>query len=105
MSYIEQEISAASYNVCQSALPHEAIAPAERCERSRPDDERAALMNTLQDGTHYREIASKLRAVARGCNFPNVRKDLIDLAARYDRRADHFDRPRGADDRLPEFAT
>jgi hypothetical protein len=33
---------------------------------------------------HYREIASKLRVVARGCNFPNVRKDLIDLAARYD---------------------
>jgi len=48
---------------------------------------------------HYREIASKLRVVARGCNFPNVRKDLIDLAARYDRRADHFDRPRGADGR------
>ena len=49
---------------------------------------------------HYREIASKLRVVARGCNFPNVRKDLIDLAARYDRRADHFDRPREADGRL-----
>jgi hypothetical protein len=49
---------------------------------------------------HYREIASKLRVVAQGCNFPNVRKDLIDLAALYDRRADHFDRPRGADGRL-----
>jgi hypothetical protein len=53
---------------------------------------------------HYREIASKLRVVARGCNFPNVRKDLIDLAARYDRRADHFDRPRGADGRLDVLA-
>ena len=59
-------------------------------------------MSERQDATlllfgvaHYREIASKLRVVARGCNFPNVRKDLIDLAARYDRRADHFDRPRG----------
>ena len=51
-------------------------------------------------GAHYKEIACKLRVVARGCNFPNVRKDLIDLAARYDRRADHFDRPRGADGRL-----
>ena len=63
-------------------------------------------MSERQDATlllfgvaHYREIASKLRVVARGCNFPNVRKDLIDLAARYDRRADHFDRP-GADGRL-----
>jgi len=60
-------------------------------------------MSERQDATlllfgvaHYREIASKLRVVACGCNFPNVRKDLIDLAARYDRRADHFDRP-GAD--------
>ena len=49
---------------------------------------------------HYREIASKLRVVACGCYFPHVRKDLMDLAARYDRRADHFDRPRGADGRL-----
>ena len=49
---------------------------------------------------HYKEIASKLRVIACGCNFPNVRKDLIDLAARYDRRADHFDRPRGANGRL-----
>ena len=56
-------------------------------------------MSERQDATlllfgvaHYKEIASKLRVVARGCNFPNVRKDLIDLAARYDRRADHFDR-------------
>jgi hypothetical protein len=67
----------------------------------------ASLQTSERDATlllfgaaHYREIASKLRVVARGCNFPNVRKDLIDLAARYDRRADYFDRPRGADDRL-----
>jgi hypothetical protein len=64
-------------------------------------------MSERQDATlvplgvaHYREIASKLRVVARECSFPNVRKDLIDLAARYDRRADHFDRPRGGYGRL-----
>jgi hypothetical protein len=64
-------------------------------------------MSEWQDATlllfgvaHYKEIASKLRVIACGCDFPNVRKDLIDLAARYDRRADHFERPRGADGRL-----
>ena len=60
-----------------------------------PDGRERRKMNNLQGGTHYREIANKLRAVARGCNFPNVRNDLIDLAARYDRRADYFDRPVG----------
>ena len=74
---------------------HEAVAPAERCERSRLTTRERRKMNNLQDGEHDREIASKLRVVARRCNFPNVRKDLIDLAARYDRRADHFDRPVG----------
>ena len=54
---------------------------------------------------HYREIVRKLRVVARECFFPIVRKDLINLAARYDRRADHFNRPRGADGRLGELST
>jgi hypothetical protein len=49
-------------------------------------------MNSLQDGTHYREIANELRAIARECYFQNVREDLIDLAARYELRADDFDR-------------
>jgi hypothetical protein len=58
-------------------------------------------MSERQDATlllfavaQYRGLASKLRVVARECYFPIVRKDLIDLAARYDRRADHFARPR-----------
>jgi hypothetical protein len=52
-------------------------------------------MNNLQDGPHYREIANELRAIARECYFQNVREDLIDLAARYERRADDFDRLAG----------
>jgi hypothetical protein len=40
---------------------------------------------------HFREIASKLRVVARECHFPIARRELLDLAARYDRRADHFE--------------
>ena len=52
-------------------------------------------MNNLQDSTHYREIANQLRAIARECYFQNDRKELIDLAALYDRRADDFDRLAG----------
>jgi hypothetical protein len=51
-------------------------------------------MSDLQDASfaaaHYREIAGKLRAVARECHFPITRRELLDLATRYDRRADHF---------------
>jgi hypothetical protein len=45
----------------------------------------------LLDGGHYRNLAGKLRMVARECGFPNARQELLDLAARYERRADHFD--------------
>jgi hypothetical protein len=44
------------------------------------------------EGEHYREIARKLRGIARECRFPKVRRELLDLAGRYDRRADHFER-------------
>jgi hypothetical protein len=44
------------------------------------------------NGEHYREVARRLRGVARECRFPNARKELLDLAARYERRGDHFDR-------------
>jgi hypothetical protein len=43
------------------------------------------------DGGHYRNLAGKLRLVAREFRFPNARQELLDLAARYERRADHFD--------------
>jgi hypothetical protein len=44
-----------------------------------------------QNGGHYRNLAGRLRLVARECRFPNARQELLDLAARYERRADHFD--------------
>jgi hypothetical protein len=47
---------------------------------------------TPLDGVHYRNLAGKLRLVARECRFPNARQELLDLAARYERRADHYDR-------------
>jgi hypothetical protein len=43
------------------------------------------------DGEHYREMANGLRELARQCRFPGARKELLQLAARYDRRAEYFD--------------
>jgi hypothetical protein len=42
------------------------------------------------NGAHYREIAHKLRGLARQCHFPGARRELLDLAASFDRRADYF---------------
>src|ERR1700730_14387157 len=43
-------------------------------------------------GEHYSEVARKLCGVDHECRFPIARKELFDLAARYERRGDHFDR-------------
>jgi len=50
----------------------------------------------LADGDDYREMADRLRGLARLTRSPGIRRELVDLAKRYDRRGDHFDR------RLPE---
>ena len=43
------------------------------------------------DTQHYRVIASKLRDIARQCRFPGARQEILDLASRYERRADNLD--------------
>ncbi len=43
------------------------------------------------DGAHFREIAYGLRTLARGCRYPGARTELLELAARLERRADHLD--------------
>src|ERR1700676_4316680 len=43
------------------------------------------------DSQHYRVIASKLRDIARQCRFPGARQEILDLASRYERRADSLD--------------
>jgi hypothetical protein len=43
------------------------------------------------DSQHYREIAGKLRDIARQCRFPGARQEILDLASRYERRADNLD--------------
>jgi len=45
-----------------------------------------------QEGKYYRDLAIKLREVARKCHLPNPRRELLDLGRRYEHRADHMDR-------------
>jgi hypothetical protein len=46
----------------------------------------------LADGDHHREMADRLRGLARLTRSPGIRRELVDLAQRCDRRGDHFDR-------------
>ena len=43
------------------------------------------------DSQHFRELAAKLRDIARQCRFPGARQEILDLALRYEGRADHLD--------------
>ena len=43
------------------------------------------------DSDHCREMAGKLRELARYTRSPGIRRELVDLARRYDRRGDYFD--------------
>jgi hypothetical protein len=42
-------------------------------------------------GDNYRSKARKLRKLALECRSPRARQEILDLAARYERRGDHFD--------------
>jgi hypothetical protein len=43
-------------------------------------------------GKHYRELAHSLRGIAAKCRLPYTQKELLDLARRYDTRADRIGR-------------
>jgi nitrate reductase alpha subunit len=43
------------------------------------------------DWDHYREMARQLRELARQVRFPAARQELLDLALRYEQRADRLD--------------
>jgi len=45
----------------------------------------------LDGAQHYREMAHGLRELARQCRFAGARRELLQLAASYERRADHFE--------------
>ena len=44
---------------------------------------------------HYTEVAHWLRGIAARCRLPYSQRELLDLARRYERRADQFGPPRG----------
>ena len=46
----------------------------------------------IADGDHCREVAGKLRELARTTRLAGMRRELLAVAKRYDRRGDHFDR-------------
>jgi hypothetical protein len=41
---------------------------------------------------HYRGLAHRLRGIAAKCRLPYTQKELLDLARRYDTRADRIGR-------------
>jgi len=47
----------------------------------------------LADGDHYREMANRLRGLARLTRSPGIRRELVDLAGCYDRRGDRSGEP------------
>jgi hypothetical protein len=47
----------------------------------------------LRDGgDHYRELAEWLRELAGKCRLPNPQRELLNLARRFEHRADHLQR-------------
>ena len=51
---------------------------------------------TQSGGQHYREVASKLREIARESRFPGARREILDLASRLERRADDLEPKTGS---------
>jgi hypothetical protein len=47
--------------------------------------------NAQSDSDHYRDMAHKIRELARQFRFRGARQELLDLALRYGRRADDLD--------------
>jgi hypothetical protein len=49
------------------------------------------LAPSSEGGAHYREIADNLRLLAHQVRFPNARREILDIAIRYEQRGHHFD--------------
>jgi hypothetical protein len=46
---------------------------------------------SFSNAEHYREMARKLRELARQFHFPVARQELLKLALRFERRAEQLD--------------
>jgi hypothetical protein len=67
-----------------------------QAKRKNPMEEAQGSGGAPSGSEHYREIASKLREIARECRFPGARREILDLASRIERRADDLDGRSGA---------
>jgi len=45
----------------------------------------------LADPDHYREVAKELRELAERCRFPRGQLELVQLAIKFEQRADRFE--------------
>jgi hypothetical protein len=57
-------------------------------EKHTPTLQDIAAWWSADAGKHYRELAHRLRGIAAKCRLPYTQKELLDLARRYDTRAD-----------------
>jgi len=44
------------------------------------------------DADHYRELAKELRDVAQGCRFPRERLEIVQLALKFEQRAERIEK-------------
>jgi len=54
-----------------------------------PDGHTLTLHN--RSSAEHRAMTGEIRKLIRLASFPGARRDLLELAARFDRKADHFD--------------
>ena len=80
---IADAVGASSVRLCWTSPDRDTPAP--------PPESGLPAGRQYPDGEHYREIAGKLRDVARQCRFPYARCDLLHLAANYERRGNYID--------------
>ena len=46
---------------------------------------------TIRDSEHYRELARKLRGIARQCRSPSAQQKILNLVSWYEGTANHLD--------------
>jgi|SRR6516162_5741562 len=79
-----------SYQLSNVVLPGVALVTDRDRQEALPMDGPRNSPRSI-DGEHYREMADGLRKLAHQCRFAGARRELLELAASYHRRADHLD--------------
>jgi hypothetical protein len=58
----------------------------------RPNDLQRNEEPTASGVAHYLELASRLRGLAQRCRFPRAQLELLQLAIKFEQRAERFER-------------